>query len=412
MKYNDLTSRFLKYVKQNTRSDENSSTVPSTQRQVDFLNNLRAELEEIGLSDIFYNEKNGYLTATIESTTDKDVPTIGFISHVDTADFNSENIQPQLIENYDGVSAIKLGESGFYLDPKEFNSLNKYEGHTLITTDGTTLLGADDKSGVAEIVTFADYLIKHPEIEHGKIRIAFGPDEEIGTGANLFDVDIFDADFAYTVDGGPEGELEYETFNAASLKVEIQGKNVHPSTAYGVMVNASLLAIEFNDRLPKNEVPEKTKDREGFFLLTDMSGNVDQASLSYIIRDFEKDGLTRRKELAHQIANEINESLDTDRVSVTIQDQYANMYEVMKDHMYVVDLAREAMHNLDIETDEKAVRGGTDGSKISFMGLPTPNLFAGGENMHGRYEYVSVQVMEKAVDVLLEIATLNTKGEK
>ncbi|GKQ42668.1 peptidase T [Companilactobacillus sp. RD055328] len=409
-KYEKLLPRFLDYVKVNTRSDDNSKTIPSTKRQINFLNTLKTELEEIGLEEVKLNTKNYYLTAKISSNIDKDVPTIGFISHIDTADFNSENVNPQVVENYDGKSAITLDKSGEYvLDPKEFESLTKYKGQTLITTDGSTLLGADDKSGVSEIVTFAEYLLQHPELKHGDIKIAFGPDEEIGTGANLFDVSDFGADFAYTVDGGPLGELEYETFNAASLKVDIQGKNVHPGSAKNIMINAISLGIEFQNQLPQSEVPELTDGKEGFFHLLNFEGTVDSAHLDYIIRDFTRDGLNKRKDIAQKIADEINSRFENNPIAIIMNDDYYNMYEVIKDNMEVVHLAQTAMKNLNINTIEDPIRGGTDGSKISFMGLPTPNLFAGGENMHGRFEYVSLQTMEQAVDVLLEISELNAK---
>lgn len=408
MKYETLLPRFLGYVKENTRSDEYSNSVPSTQNQVVFLQKLVAELEQLGLAEVKYNKVNGYVTATIPATTTKDVPVIGFISHVDTADFNSENINPQIVENYDGQSVINLGESEFKLDPSSFPSLKKYAGQTLITTDGTTLLGADDKAGVAEIMALAEYLIVRPEIEHGKIRVAFGPDEEIGTGADKFDVADFGADFAYTVDGGPVGQLEFETFSAIGLKVDIQGTNVHPSEAKGKMVSAIQLAIDFHNSLPAAERAETTEGREGFFHLLNLNGTAEDAHMDYIIRDFERAGLNRRRQLVLDIAKEINQKFAEPRIKTTMVEQYFNMVEVMKDHMDVVELAENAMCALGIEPDEEPVRGGTDGSKISFMGLPTPNLFAGGENMHGRYEYVALQSMEKAVDVLLKISELNT----
>lgn len=408
-KYNNLLPRFLEYAKTNTRSDGDSNSVPSTKRQVTFLNKLRTELSDIGLSEVKSNPNNFYLTAKIPSNIDKDVPTIGFISHVDTADFNSENVNPQIVEDYDGESVIKLGNSEYVLDPNEFSSLKNYKGKTLITTDGHTLLGADDKSGVSEIITFAEYLIAHPEIKHGDIKIAFGPDEEIGTGADNFDVKDFNADFAYTVDGGPLGQLEYETFNAASLKVDINGKNVHPGSATGIMINANQVGIDFQMALPQNEVPETTSDREGFFHLLAFDGSVDSAHMDYIIRDFDRTELNNRKQLTEKIAEDLNKKYGEGTVTVTLKDEYYNMYEIMKDHMDIIKIAEEAMKNLNITPDEEPVRGGTDGSKISFMGLPTPNLFAGGENMHGRFEYVALETMESVIDVLLEINKLNIK---
>lgn len=412
IKYEKLIPRFLEYVKQNTRSDEYSDTVPSTERQTEFLKKLAEELMEIGMKDVKIRKVDSYLTAELPSNLDKDVPVLGLISHVDTADFNSENIKPKIVENYDG-SVIKLDEAGKYtLDPAVFPSLKKYNGQTLITTSGDTLLGSDDKSGVAEIITTMEYLINHPEIKHGKIKIGLGPDEEIGTGAKRFDVKDFGADFAYTVDGGPVGQLEFETFSAASLKVHITGKDVHPSGAKGIMVNSMLIASEFQSMLPADEVPEKTEGREGFYLLCDEQGTIDHTDMSYIIRDFERDGLESRKNKVIEIVKELNDKYGADTVKIDMVDQYYNMYEVMKDHMEVVHIAEQAMKNLGIEPDEAPVRGGTDGSTISFMGLPTPNLFAGGENMHGRFEYVAEESMEKACDVILEIIKLNNEQTK
>ena len=413
IKYEKLIPRFLEYVKQNTRSDEYSNTVPSTERQTEFLKRLAEELMEIGMKDVKIRKVDSYLTAELPSNLDKDVPVLGLISHVDTADFNSENIKPKIVENYDGKSVIKLDEAGKYtLDPTVFPSLKNYGGQTLITTSGDTLLGSDDKSGVAEIITTMEYLINHPEIKHGKIKIGLGPDEEIGTGAKKFDVKDFGADFAYTVDGGPVGQLEFETFSAASLKVHITGKDVHPSGAKGIMVNSMLIASEFQSMLPADEVPEKTEGREGFYLLCDEQGTIDHTDMSYIIRDFERDGLESRKNKVTEIVKELNDKYGADTVKIDMVDQYYNMYEVMKDHMEVVHIAEQAMKNLDIEPDEAPVRGGTDGSTISFMGLPTPNLFAGGENMHGRFEYVAEESMEKACDVILEIIKLNNEQTK
>ncbi|MBA1435059.1 peptidase T [Bombilactobacillus bombi] len=412
MKYEQLIPRFLEYVKQNTRSDENSTSVPSTQRQVDFLLKLKTELERVGLSDVVYNPKTAYLTATLPANIDDQVPVVGFLGHVDTADFNSEGVNPQEVPAYDGQSVIQLDAAGKYqLDPAIFPNLKNYAGHTLITTDGSTLLGADDKSGVSEIITAMEYLINHPEIVHGKIRIGLGPDEEIGQGAKRFDVPAFGADFAYTVDGGSLGQLEFETFNAAAAKIQITGKDVHPSEAKDIMVNASLIGMELQQALPADEVPEKTSGRQGFFLLTDFDGSIDHANMAYIIRDFEREGLEKRKQLLRQIVTQLNAKYGAQTVQAQIFDQYYNMYEIMKDHLDVVTRAEKAMANLGIKPQEEAVRGGTDGSIISFMGLPTPNIFAGPENMHGRFEYVSEQVMEQAVDVILEIINLTTKGE-
>ncbi|CAJ1189970.1 Peptidase T [Companilactobacillus paralimentarius] len=413
IKYEKLIPRFLGYVKQNTRSDENSTTIPSTERQTVFLKKLATELEEIGLKDVKIRKVDSYLTAELPSNLDYDVPVLGLISHIDTADFNSEDIKPKIVENYDGKSVIKLDDAGEYtLDPKVFPSLTKYAGQTLITTSGDTLLGSDDKSGVAEIITTMEYLIAHPEIKHGKIKIGLGPDEEIGTGAKNFDVPDFGADFAYTVDGGPVGQLEYETFSAAGLKVHITGKDVHPSEAKGIMINSLTVAREFEDALPASEVPEQTDGRQGFFHLLEENGTVDHTDMSYIIRDFERDGLEARKNKVTEIVKQLNDKYGEGTVKIDMGDQYYNMIDVIKNHMDVVKIAEKAMKNLDIEPDEAPVRGGTDGSTISFKGLPTPNLFAGGENMHGRFEYVAEESMEKAVDVVLEIIKLNSENKK
>lgn len=406
--YNHLVDRFLKYVKVNTRSDVNSETIPSTERQVTFAKEvLIPDLEAIGLSEIHYNEANGFVTATLPANTEQEVPTIGFIAHIDTADFASENIQPQVHEDYDG-EAIQLNDQ-FTLSPEDFPNLKNYVGQTLITTDGTTLLGSDDKSGIVEILSAVEYLIDHPEIKHGKIRVAFGPDEEIGRGADHFDVEHFAADFAYTMDGGPVGELQYESFNAAGLKLSIQGKNVHPGTAKDTMINALQLAHDFHAKLPAEDVPEKTDERQGFFHLMSVNGTVEEAEAEYIIRDHSRDKFNQRKQLAETIARELNERYAVDLITIELHDQYYNMAEIIEQDMRPVDLAQNAMLALDIKPIIEPIRGGTDGSKISFMGLPTPNIFAGGENFHGRYEYVSVQSMEKAVDTIVKIAELAVK---
>lgn len=405
--YENLIPRFIRYVKMETRSDETSTTIPSTQSQVEFAEKLMEELKEIGLSDVSYNTKNGFVTATVPSNVDEDVPTIGFIAHMDTADFNAENVSPQFHENYDGEAIVLNEAENIVLSPEDFPNLKNYVGQTLITTDGTTLLGSDDKSGIAEIVTAMETLINDENIKHGKIRVGFGPDEEIGIGADLFDVEEFDADFAYTMDGGPVGELEFESFNAASAIVTIQGKNVHPGTAKGKMVNAIKLAMTFDAKLPQDEVPEKTEGREGFYHLLNISGEEEQAQLSYIIRDHDREKFEERKATIEQIAKEMNETLDSDRIQVVLKDQYYNMGEIIEKEMRPVELAKEAMEFLNIEPVIEPIRGGTDGSKISFMGLPTPNIFAGGENFHGRYEFVAVESMEKATDVIVAIAQLN-----
>ena len=412
--YENLVPRFIKYVKINTRSDETSTTTPSTQSQVDFAHNvLMPELKEIGLSDIHYNENNGYVIATLPANTDKEgVRSIGFLAHMDTADFNAEGVNPQIVKNYDGQSDIALGEGEYKLSPADFPHLHNYAGQDLITTDGTTLLGADDKSGIAEIMTAMEYLVQHPEIKHGKIMVGFGPDEEIGIGADKFDVNDFDVDFAYTIDGGPLGELEYETFNAAGAELTFTGKNVHPGTAKDTMVNALKLAIQFNSYLPALEAPEHTSGREGFYHLLSISGSEEEAHSSYIIRDHDRQKFEERKENMLFIVRRMNEILGQDRVSIEMKDQYYNMGEIIEKDMSIIDLARQAMENLDIIPDVQPVRGGTDGSKISFMGIPTPNIFTGGENMHGRFEFISIQTMEKAVQTILEIVKLNEEQTK
>lgn len=402
MSYENLLKRFLTYVKVNTRSNPNSTTVPSTQSQVDFaLNVLKPEMEAVGLQDVHYLP-NGYLVGTLPANDATKTRKIGFIAHMDTADFNAEGVNPQVIDNYVGGS-IELGQSGYTLDPAEFPNLNNYLGQTLVTTDGTTLLGSDDKSGIAEIMTAIEYLVAHPEIKHGEIRVGFGPDEEIGVGANHFDVDDFDVDFAYTVDGGPLGELQYETFSAAALEVDFKGCNVHPGTAKNQMINALQLAIDFHNQLPEADRPENTEGYEGFFHLHGMEGTVDEAHSSYIIRDFEDASFEGRKALVQEIADKMNKVLSKECVFVHLNDQYYNMKKVIEKDMTPIELAKEVMEDLNIKPVIEPIRGGTDGSKISFMGIPTPNLFAGGENMHGRFEFVSLQTMEKAVDVIIGI---------
>ncbi|MEG0782229.1 peptidase T [Carnobacterium sp.] len=407
--YENLIPRFLRYVKTETRSDATSKTVPSTQSQVEFAQTLKEELADLGMSQVSYNEKNGFVTATLPSNCDKEVPTIGFIAHMDTADFNAVNVNPQFHENYNGEEIILSATENIRLAPNDFPNLKNYIGQTLITTDGTTLLGADDKAGIAEIMTAMEILLKDKTIKHGTIKVAFGPDEEIGIGADLFDVANFGADFAYTMDGGPVGELEYESFNAAQAEIKIQGKNVHPGTAKNTMVNALKLALKMDAALPQDEVPEKTDGREGFFHLVSMSGEVEEAQMTYIIRDHDHDKFIARKNQLQDIANKINEESGSERVNVTLFDQYYNMKDIIEKDLSIVDLAEKAMINLGIKPIIEPIRGGTDGSKLSFMGLPTPNIFAGGENFHGRYEFVAVESMRKATDVIVEIAKLNVE---
>ena len=360
-------------------------------------------MERVGLQNVYYLP-NGFAIGTLPANDPSLTRKIGFISHMDTADFNAENISPQVIENYDG-GAIPLGNSGYSLDPADFANLHNYKGQTLITTDGTTLLGADDKSGIAEIMTAIEYLNAHPEIKHCEIRVGFGPDEEIGVGADKFDAEDFNVDFAYTVDGGPLGELQYETFSAAGAEITFKGRNVHPGTAKNQMVNALQLAIDFHNQLPEEDRPEKTDGYQGFFHLMNIEGTVEEAHASYIIRDFETENFEARKAMMEDIASKMNQELGAERVLLNLKDQYYNMKQVIEKDMTPVNLAKEVMEDLGITPIIEPIRGGTDGSKISFMGIPTPNLFAGGENMHGRFEYVSLQTMERAVDTIIGIVS-------
>ncbi|GHN49750.1 peptidase T [Lactobacillus delbrueckii] len=412
MEYPTLLPRFLKYVKINSRSDEHADRFPSTQREVDYQMVIMKELEELGLSNVHYNEKAGTVIATIPSNVDWDVPVIGFLAHCDTADFNSENVKPQITENYDGESKIQLGDSEFYLDPAVFPNLKKYKGQTIISASGDTLLGGDDKCGDAELVTFAEYLLAHPEIKHGEIRLGFTPDEEIGTGAQHFDVEDFNAAFAFTVDGEGPGKLDWGTFSAAQFELDIQGVNVHPAVAKGQMINAIQVGIDFQNSLPQDEVPEKTEGEEGFYHLMDFSGTVDNAHLAYIIRDFKRDGLEARKNLVKEKVAELNAKYG-ERIKLKMWDQYYNMADELAKHMEIIDLARDAYRACGLtEINEEPVRGGTDGSQLTYMGLPCPNLFAGEENMHGRYEYTVLESMWKAVDVMIKMAELQADRNK
>lgn len=412
MEYPTLLPRFLKYVKINSRSDEHADRFPSTQREVDYQMVIMKELEELGLSDVHYNEKTGTVIATIPSNVDWDVPVMGFLAHCDTADFNSENVKPQITENYDGESKIQLGDSEFYLDPAVFPNLKKYKGQTIISASGDTLLGGDDKCGDAELVTFAEYLLAHPEIKHGEIRLGFTPDEEIGTGAQHFDVEDFNAAFAFTVDGEGPGKLDWGTFSAAQFELDIQGVNVHPAVAKGQMINAIQVGIDFQNSLPQDEVPEKTEGEEGFYHLMDFSGTVDNAHLAYIIRDFKRDGLEARKNLVKEKVAELNAKYG-ERIKLKMWDQYYNMADELAKHMEIIDLARDAYRACGLtEINEEPVRGGTDGSQLTYMGLPCPNLFAGEENMHGRYEYTVLESMWKAVDVMIKMAELQAERNK
>lgn len=403
----ELLKRFLRYVKVNTRSNpENMDQIPSSQNQVDFAHQLEDELNELGLSDVYYNDADSYVTATLPATdTESNYPTIGFFAHRDTADFNAENIQPQVVENYDG-GVIKLSDSGYELSPEDFPSLNKYKGQTLITTDGRTLLGADDKSGIAEIMTAVAYLIDHPEIKHGDIKIAFGPDEEIGMGATRFDVERFGADFAFTVDGGPLGDLEYETFTAAQANVKITGKSVHPSEAKNIMINALQVGMDFHNAISAFDRPEYTEDREGFYFLDGFEGTSDEARMSYIIRDHDSHVFEYRKHQMEKIAEVINSKYPQKVIDIEIVDQYRNMREILEKDMRPVTLAKKSYEVAGVTPNIQPVRGGTDGSILTFRGLPTPNLFAGGENMHARFEYVSLETMVKMSEIIIRMVTI------
>jgi len=400
-----IIDRFISYVTIDTQSDPNSNDTPSTEKQWVLANKLTEELKQIGLEDVSI-DKNSYIMATLPSNIKKAVPTVGFISHFDTTpDFSGTNVKPRLIHNYDGKDIILNKKNNIVLSPDYFDDLLLYKGQTLIVTDGTTLLGADDKAGIAEIMTAMEYLIHHPEIKHGPIRIGFTPDEEIGRGAHKFDVKKFNADWAYTIDGSQIGELEYENFNAAGAKITVTGKSVHPGYAKGKMVNAIGLINELINLLPKEEVPEKTEDREGFFHINYLRGEIEKAELELIIRDHDQSLFEKRKKLLKNIVNGLNEK-HGDFLSVEIKDQYFNMREKIEPVFHVVEIAKKAMQELDIEPIIKPIRGGTDGSQLSFMELPCPNIFAGGHNFHGKYEYVPVESMQKAVDVIVKICEI------
>tara|TARA_R110002124_G_scaffold287089_1_gene470359 strand:- start:139125 stop:140360 length:1236 start_codon:yes stop_codon:yes gene_type:complete len=404
-----LINRFISYVTVDTESDPESDTTPSSAKQWDLANALVDELKRIGMDEVTIDE-NAYIMATLPSNVDHHVPVIGFISHFDTTpDFTGANVNPQIIENYDGKDIVLNAEQNIVLSPNDFEDLLLYEGNTLITTDGTTLLGADDKAGIAEIISAMEYLIKHPEIKHGKIRIGFTPDEEIGRGAHKFDVKKFGAEWAYTMDGSQIGELEYENFNAAGAVVTVKGKIVHPGYAKGKMINSMYIATDFINSLPRLETPEHTEDRQGFFHLYSIKGEVDGTKLQYIIRDHDKKHFEARKEMIQKLANELNTQHGKEVVTVEIKDQYFNMREKVEPVMHIVDIAEEAMKMANIEPLIKPIRGGTDGSQLSFMGLPCPNIFAGGHNFHGRYEYVPVESMQKAIEVIVNIAQLVAK---
>jgi tripeptide aminopeptidase len=404
-----IINRFIGYVTIDTESDPNSDTTPSTAKQWDLANKLVDELKSIGMSDVTIDD-NAYIMATLPSNVAHNVPVIGFISHFDTTpDFTGANVKPQIIENYDGKDIILNAEENIILSPDYFEDLLLYKGQTLITTDGTTLLGADDKAGITEIVSAMEYLIKHPEIKHGTIKVGFTPDEEIGRGAHKFDVNKFGADWAYTMDGSQIGELEYENFNAAGAVVKVKGKIVHPGYAKGKLINSMHYATAFINALPKLETPEHTEGYEGFFHLHNMEGKVEETTLQYIIRDHDKDKFEARKALLNKIVKDLNLQFESDVFKIEIKDQYFNMKEKVEPVMHIVDIAEEAMKQLNITPLIKPIRGGTDGSQLSYMGLPCPNIFAGGHNFHGRYEYVPVESMQKATEVICKIAELTAE---
>lgn len=402
----NVIDRFLRYAKVYTTSDPNSETFPSTIRQFDLIDQLRAELEEIGLKEVERDEF-GYVTATLPANIEKKIPIVGFISHVDTSpDYSGENVNPQFVRNYHGQDLVLNEEQNIVLRPREFPALLKYLGQDLITTDGTTLLGADDKAGVAEIVSAMDYLILHPEIKHGKIRVCFTPDEEVGRGTKYFDVSKFGADYAYTLDGGEIGELEYENFNAAGAKIIIKGRSVHPGSAKNTMINSMLVATQIVNALPPEQRPEHTEGYEGFFHLTSFEGDVSQSKIEYIIRDHDLVKFEARKRLLKEICSLTNLRFGGGIVSLEMNDQYYNMKQKVEPVKYIVDLAEKAMKDVGVKPTIKAIRGGTDGAQLSWKGLPCPNIFAGGHNSHGPYEFVPVQSMNKAVDVVIRLIEL------
>jgi len=405
----NITDRFLKYVSFTTTSDENTNMTPSTPGQMIFARYLVEELTSIGLQDVDLDD-NGYIMATLPANTDKAIPTIGFIAHMDTSpDMSGKHVKPRVVENYNGDNILLNEEQSIVLETEKYPEILQYKGQDIIVTNGTTLLGADDKAGITEIVTAMEYLIAHPEIKHGKIRVGFTPDEEIGKGADYFNVSKFAAEWAYTMDGGEIGELEYENFNAAGAKVYFKGLNVHPGYAYHKMINSMRIAQQFIGMLPRSETPEHTEGYEGFYHLTNMEGTVEKTILSYIIRDHDRDRFERRKKEIQHLVNKINSEFGEGTAYIEINDQYYNMHEKIEPVMYVVDLAFEAMNEVGVIPNVKPIRGGTDGSKLSYMGLPCPNIFAGGHNFHGRFEYLPVQSMEKAMQVVVKIVELVAK---
>ena len=405
----DIVERFLNYVKFDTQSSEDANTTPSTDKQLVFAKYLRDELEEIGLDDVDLDD-NGYLYATLPGNTDKKAPTIGFISHMDTSpDASGANIKPRIVKTYDGGDILLNEKSGMTLSPKVFPELLGHKGEDLIVTDGTTLLGADDKAGIAAIVQAMVYLQEHPEIEHGDIRVGFNPDEEIGLGAHLFDVKKFGCEWAYTIDGGDVGELEYECFNAAGAKIRIKGASVHTGYAKGKMINAARIATELQNMIPETDLPETTEGYEGFYHLLHLDGNCESAVMSYIIRDHDRKKFEARKDFMKKIADKLNDKYGKDVVSIEIYDQYYNMKEKVEPVMHVIDIAIKAMEELSISPKVQAIRGGTDGAQLSFRGLPCPNIFAGGINFHGPYEFLPIPSMEKAMMTIVKICQLTAE---
>jgi len=405
----NIVERFLKYVSFDTQSDENSGVTPSTPKQMVFARYLKEELEGLGLEEIELDE-NGYLYATLPANTDKEVPVIGFIAHMDTSpDMSGENVTPRIVHRYNGDNIMLCEEENIVLSPTQFPELLDHQGEDLIVTNGKTLLGADDKAGIAEIVSAIVYLQEHPEIKHGKIRIGFNPDEEIGLGAHKFDVEKFGCQWAYTMDGGEVGELEFENFNAASAKVVIKGRNVHPGYAKNKMINAIRVANEFMSQLPGEETPEHTEGYEGFYHVVGIEGGVEQTVVSYIIRDHDRAKFEVRKEYMKAWGDAINQKYGEDIVTVELKDQYYNMRMQIEPVMHIIDIAFKAMEEAGVTPKVKAIRGGTDGAQLSFKGLPCPNIFAGGLNFHGRYEFVSIQSMEKAMMVVVKIAELTAR---
>ena len=405
----DIVNRFLRYVRIDTQSAEDAGVTPSTPGQMEFVKVLRNELEEMGLEEITLDE-HGYLFATLPANTTRTVPTIGFIAHVDTSpDVTGKDVNPRIVENYNGCNITLSAEDRIILSTAEFPELLSYVGDNLIVTDGHTLLGADDKAGIAEIISAIAYLQAHPEIEHGKIRIGFNPDEEIGLGAHKFDVNLFGCDWAYTMDGGEVGELEYENFNASSARIIINGRNVHPGYAKDKMLNSMRVAAEFIGMLPKNEVPECTEGYEGFFHLVGMKGGVEQTTLTYIIRDHSAEIMSKRKELLQRCVQDLNKKYGNGTVLLELSDQYSNMREVIEPMMYVIDIACQAMHEVGVEPKIKPIRGGTDGAQLSFKGLPCPNIFAGGVNFQSRYEFVPVGSMKKAMMTIVKMVEIVAK---